>query len=71
MPWAPTLVKALGLLLHGEEPEPAKGVKLSGNFLIASVIEALGEAIALVGKAGIDRGESIDFLTSTLFSAPV
>ena len=26
-----------------------------GNFLIASVIESLGEAIALVSKAGIDR----------------
>lgn len=56
---------------HGEEPEAAKELKLGGNFLIASVIEALGEAIALAGKAGIDRGESIDFLTSTLFSAPV
>jgi 3-hydroxyisobutyrate dehydrogenase-like beta-hydroxyacid dehydrogenase len=27
-------------------------VKLSGNFLIASVIEALGEAMALVGTRG-------------------
>jgi len=27
-------------------------VKLSGNFLIASVIEALGKAFALIGKAG-------------------
>jgi 3-hydroxyisobutyrate dehydrogenase-like beta-hydroxyacid dehydrogenase len=30
-------------------------VKLSGNFLIASVIESLGEAMALVGKGGVDR----------------
>ena len=30
-------------------------VKLSGNFLMASAIEALGEAVALIGKAGIDR----------------
>jgi len=46
-------------------------VKLSGNFLIASVIEALGEAMALVGKAGIDRRQYLEILTSTLFGTPV
>ena len=55
----------------GDEPKAANLVKLSGNFLIASVIEALGEAMALVGKAGIDRRRYLDFLTSTLFTAPV
>src|SRR5882724_7678298 len=39
----------------GSKPQAANLVKLSGNFLIASVIEALGEAIALVSKAGVDR----------------
>jgi 3-hydroxyisobutyrate dehydrogenase-like beta-hydroxyacid dehydrogenase len=52
------------------EPASANLVKLSGNFLIASVIEALGEAIALIGKAGIDRRAYVDFLTSTVFTAP-
>ena len=53
------LFEALGqrTVVLGEEPQAANLVKLSGNFLIASVIEALGEAIALVGKAGIDRGD--------------
>ena len=46
-------------------------VKLSGNFLIASVIESLGEAMALIGKGGVDRRLYLDVLTSTLFSAPV
>ena len=46
-------------------------MKLSGNFLISSVIEALGEAMALVGKAGLDQHQYVDFLTSTLFNAPV
>ncbi|HSZ57461.1 MAG TPA: NAD(P)-dependent oxidoreductase, partial [Tepidisphaeraceae bacterium] len=55
----------------GAEPQLANLVKLSGNFLTASVIEALGEAMALVGKAGIDRREYLAFLTSTLFAAPV
>ena len=54
-----------------EEPKAASLVKLSGNFLIASVIESLGEAVALVAKAGIDKQEYIDILTSTLFGAPV
>ena len=55
----------------GVEPKAANLVKLSGNFLIASVIEALGEAMALVGKAGINGRQYLDLLTSTLFTAPV
>jgi 3-hydroxyisobutyrate dehydrogenase-like beta-hydroxyacid dehydrogenase len=54
-----------------EQPEAASLVKLSGNFLIASVIESLGEAMALVGKAGVDKQQYLDILTSTLFGAPV
>lgn len=53
------------------QPEAANLVKLSGNFLIAAVIESLGEAMALVGKAGIDQHAYLDLLTSTLFTAPV
>jgi 3-hydroxyisobutyrate dehydrogenase-like beta-hydroxyacid dehydrogenase len=54
-----------------EQPDAASLVKLSGNFLIASVIESLGEAMALVGKAGVDKLQYLDILTSTLFGAPV
>jgi 3-hydroxyisobutyrate dehydrogenase-like beta-hydroxyacid dehydrogenase len=54
-----------------EEPKAANLVKLSGNFLIASVIESLGEAMALTEKGGIDRHQYLDILTSTLFSAPI
>ncbi|OBG64914.1 NAD(P)-dependent oxidoreductase [Mycobacterium sp. E3339] len=53
-----------------EQPHTANLVKLSGNFLIASVIESLSEAVALVAKAGVDRQQYVDILTSTLFSAP-
>ena len=52
------------------EPAAANLVKLSGNFLLAAAIEALGEAIALVGKAGIDRRAYVDLLTSTIFPVP-
>jgi 3-hydroxyisobutyrate dehydrogenase-like beta-hydroxyacid dehydrogenase len=54
-----------------ETPNTANLVKLSGNFLIATVIESLGEAMALVGKGGVDRHQYLEILTSTLFGAPV
>jgi 3-hydroxyisobutyrate dehydrogenase-like beta-hydroxyacid dehydrogenase len=55
----------------GERPESANLVKLSGNFLIASAIESLGEALALTRKSGIDPHTFVDMLTSTLFAAPI
>lgn len=55
----------------GDQPVMANVVKLSGNFLIASVIESLAEAIALNRKYGIDPHEYVDFLTNTLFAAPI
>ena len=60
------LLDAIGQRTFPDRAEPAKAnlVKLSGNFLIASVIEALGEAMALVGKAGIDRAQFLDILTA-------
>jgi 3-hydroxyisobutyrate dehydrogenase-like beta-hydroxyacid dehydrogenase len=54
-----------------EQPHAANLVKLSGNFLIASAIESVGEAVALVAKAGVDRQQYVDILTSTLFAASV
>lgn len=55
----------------GPEPRAANVVKLSGNFLIASIMEAVGEAMALVAKAGIDRARYFETLTSTLFTGPL
>jgi 3-hydroxyisobutyrate dehydrogenase-like beta-hydroxyacid dehydrogenase len=55
----------------GDKPSAANLVKVSGNFLISTVVEALGEALALAGKGGLDQREYLDFLTSTLFNAPV
>jgi 3-hydroxyisobutyrate dehydrogenase-like beta-hydroxyacid dehydrogenase len=67
------LFEAIGhrTFILGDTPPIANLVKLSGNFLIASVIETLGEAMALVGKAGVDLHAYLDMLTSTLFAAPV
>ncbi len=55
----------------GDKPSLANLVKLSGNFLIASVIESLSEAMALVSKGGLDQHQYLEFLTFTLFNAPV
>jgi 3-hydroxyisobutyrate dehydrogenase-like beta-hydroxyacid dehydrogenase len=55
----------------GSTPEAASLVKLSGNFLIGSVIGALSEAITLIRKAGIDPNQYVSLLTSTLFTDPV
>lgn len=67
------LFEALGqrTFVMAERPEAANLIKLSGNFLIAAAIEALGEAMALVGKGGVDTERYLDLLTSTLFNAPV
>ena len=67
------LLEAIGqkTFVVSEMPKAAYLVKLSGNFLIGSVIEALGEAIAFVGKGGIDARQYVDILTSTLFGAPI
>ncbi|WP_413437947.1 NAD(P)-dependent oxidoreductase [Sulfuriferula sp. GW1] len=54
-----------------DDPEKANLVKLSGNFLIATVIESLGEAMALVEKGGVDRHQYLDLLTSSIFNVPL
>ena len=66
------LFEALGqkTSIIGAEPSAANLVKLSANFLQGAVIESLGEAIALIGKAGIDRRAYVKLLTSTIFTAP-
>jgi len=68
-----TLFSAMGqqTFYVGEEPHRANVVKLSGNFLIASMLESVGEAIALVRKYGIDASEYIELITSTLFTGPI
>jgi len=54
-----------------DAPKAANLVKLSGNFLLASTMEALGEAMALIRKGGIDPHRYYEALTSTLFTGPV
>src|SRR6267378_4522869 len=59
------------LFVAGERPSMANVVKLSGNFLIATVLESLAEALAFARKSGVDPGALLEFLTTTMFTAPV
>ncbi|HEU4363668.1 MAG TPA: NAD-binding protein, partial [Mycobacterium sp.] len=67
------LLDAVGqrTFIVSDQPTAANLIKLSGNFLLASVIESLGEAMALVSKAGVDKTQYLEILTATLFGAPV
>jgi len=62
-------VIARKVFVVGDAPQAANLVKLTGNFLNASVIESLGEAFALIAKGGIDRQRYLEILAS-LFNVP-
>ena len=55
----------------GEEAHAANVIKLTGNFLITTVIESLAESFALAEKSGVERSVLLDVLTNTLFNAPI
>jgi 3-hydroxyisobutyrate dehydrogenase-like beta-hydroxyacid dehydrogenase len=52
------------------EAPKANAVKVARNFLLATIIEGLGEAFALVEKAGIDPQTFFDIVTSTSMNSP-
>jgi len=51
----------------GEDPGAANIVKLGGNFLIASAIEAMAEAAALAESEGVNREQFMSTINSTIF----
>ncbi len=54
-----------------QDPSAANVLKLATNFLLTAVIEGLAEAFALVRKHGLNPSEYLDFLTGSIFPAPV
>ena len=54
----------------GDKPSAASLVKLCGNFMILSAIEALAEAMALAEKGGVSKQQLLEVLTGTLFDSP-
>ena len=67
------LLEAMGQSVRdfGEDPGAANLVKLCGNFMILSAVEAMSEAFALAEKNGIDRAAVAAFFGETLFSCPI
>jgi 3-hydroxyisobutyrate dehydrogenase-like beta-hydroxyacid dehydrogenase len=54
-----------------QEPPSANVIKLTGNFLIATAIESLAEAFAVVRKAKVDPDKFLEIITGSLFAAPI
>jgi 3-hydroxyisobutyrate dehydrogenase-like beta-hydroxyacid dehydrogenase len=59
------------VFVASEDPPAANLIKLSGNFLITTVIESLAEVFALARKCGVDSQKVLEVLTESMFSAPV
>jgi 3-hydroxyisobutyrate dehydrogenase-like beta-hydroxyacid dehydrogenase len=55
----------------GDNVGAANVVKVAGNFMIAAALEAMGEAVAMMRKSGVDPAAAFDMLTKTIFAAPV
>jgi 3-hydroxyisobutyrate dehydrogenase-like beta-hydroxyacid dehydrogenase len=66
------LFKALGkqVFMVGTEAQKANAVKIARNFLLATVIESLGEAFALVRKCGVAPADFLDILANTSLGSP-
>lgn len=65
---AAKLLESSGRIIDfGDDTGSGNVVKLCGNFLIASSIESISEAMALAEKNGVDRKEVMKLLSSTIF----
>lgn len=55
----------------GADPGAANVLKLAGNFMIASAIEAMAEAYVFGEKNGLDARALAEFFGSTIFACPI
>lgn len=60
-----------GVIEAGPRPEQANVMKLAGNFMLASAIEAMAEAYALVRAHGISTELFHETMASRLFRSPI
>ena len=54
----------------GANPEHANAVKIARNFLLATVIESLGEAFSLIRKSDVAADVFLNIITNTSLGAP-
>jgi 3-hydroxyisobutyrate dehydrogenase-like beta-hydroxyacid dehydrogenase len=54
----------------GTTPSAAHVVKIAGNFMLASMIEAFGEASALSARHGVTPAQFVEVMTNSVFQVP-
>ena len=54
----------------GDDPAKANAVKIARNFLLACLIESLGEAFALVRKCGVAPADFLNVIGNTSLGSP-
>jgi 3-hydroxyisobutyrate dehydrogenase-like beta-hydroxyacid dehydrogenase len=59
-----------GITVVGSEPRQAHALKLGGNFLITSMIQALSEGFVFASSQGIDPGVFLETVNAALFQSP-
>ncbi len=62
---------AQGTFVVSDDPPTANAVKLAGNFMIAAMLETLGEAFALVRRAGVSPQQFLEVVNGALFKSPL
>ena len=62
---------AMNVFDFGDNITAANTVKLCGNFLIASALEAIGESASLAEKSGVDAKQMWNVFSQTLFNTPL
>jgi 3-hydroxyisobutyrate dehydrogenase-like beta-hydroxyacid dehydrogenase len=60
-----------GIWDFGDDVLTANTVKLCGNFLIASALEAIGESIRLAQQSGVDAYKMWEMFSQTILNAPL
>jgi 3-hydroxyisobutyrate dehydrogenase-like beta-hydroxyacid dehydrogenase len=60
-----------GVFEFGEDAAGANVVKLAGNFLIASAMEAMAEALTFAEKNGLERGRVAELFGRSIFACPI
>ncbi len=55
----------------GDEPETALKVKIAGNFLISSAIEAMSEAFAMLAGTGADPKAFHEMMSASVFGSVI
>lgn len=67
------LLTAVSQSIHqfGEAPDTALKVKIAGNFVIASAIEALSEAFALLEGTGADPRAFHEMMSASIFGSVI